>query len=170
MPATLKRLRGRATRGPLTASNYRALADFRHALRRFMAFSTSEAKRAGTTPQQHQALLSIKAAPNGEALTVRELAAHLLINHNSAVELVDRLVKASLVKRETDAVDRRRVQIKLTAKADRLLERLTAAHLRELRSVGPALMEVFNQLGEIASEERPKNSSLELRAEGGGIA
>ena len=149
MPANLKRLRGRATRGRLTTSHYQALAAFRHALRRFLAFSAAEAKRAGTTPQQHQALLSIRAAPNGEALTVRELAAHLLINHNSAVELVDRLVKAGLVKRKPDGADRRRVQIKLTTKADRLLERLSAAHLRELRSAGPAFLAVLNQLAQM---------------------
>ena len=149
MPTTLKHTRNGPTRGRLTASNYRALAAFRHGLRKFLAFSAAEAKRAGTTSQQHQALLSIKAAPNGEALTVRELAAHLLINHNSAVELVDRLVKAGLVMRKCSAPDRRRVQITLTKKANGLLERLTGAHLRELRSVRPAFLTVLDQLAQM---------------------
>jgi DNA-binding MarR family transcriptional regulator len=80
--------------GPqLHKSDYEALAAFRHALRRFVAFSAEAARAAGLTPQQHQALLAIKGAPGRESLTVGEIAAHLLIRPNSAVELVDRLAE-----------------------------------------------------------------------------
>ena len=45
--------------------DYEALAAFRYALRRFVAFSETEAKAAGLTPRQHQALLAIKGTPSG---------------------------------------------------------------------------------------------------------
>ncbi|HEY2034092.1 MAG TPA: hypothetical protein VGH02_10445, partial [Rhizomicrobium sp.] len=44
----------------LTPADYRALAEFRFLLRRFMAFSEEAARAAGLAPQQHQALLAIK--------------------------------------------------------------------------------------------------------------
>src|SRR3546814_15555556 len=47
--------------------DYAALAEFRFALRRFQMFSDTKAGEAGLTPQQHQALLAIRAAdPDAE--------------------------------------------------------------------------------------------------------
>jgi DNA-binding MarR family transcriptional regulator len=115
--------------------DYEALATFRHALRRFVAFSEAEAKAAGLTPRQHQALLAIKgalSAPDG--LSISQLAEHLLIRHNSAVELVDRLVEAELARRQPDPADRRRILVALTEQAETVLLGLAAAHLRELRA------------------------------------
>ena len=64
----------------LGRAQYQALAQFRAALRRFAAFSADAARGAGLTPQQHQALLATKGAPDGrETLTVGEIAASLLI-------------------------------------------------------------------------------------------
>ena len=80
--------------------DYAALAAFRHELRKLAAFSDTEAAAAGLRPQQHQALLAIKgAARKDSALAIGQIAEHLLIRHNTAVELVDRLVDAGLVQR-----------------------------------------------------------------------
>ena len=64
--------------------------------------------------------------------TIAGLAARLIGRHHSTVELVDRLGEAGLVRRGVDAADRRRVIVVLTAKAERILARLSAAHLDEL--------------------------------------
>lgn len=77
---------------------------------------------------------------------MQELASRLLINHNSAVELTDRLVEGRLVKRVRDNADGRRVKIMLTAKAERLLESLSEAHLKELDAIRPALLRLLSQL------------------------
>jgi DNA-binding MarR family transcriptional regulator len=130
----------------LSKSNYEALADFRFALRRFLAFSESAAKDAGLTPQQHQALLTIKGAQEPASVSIRLLAERLFINHNTAVELVDRLVAAGLVERFRDDEDRRRARIELTAGAERILQSLSAAHLKELRTVRPALTNLLKEL------------------------
>ena len=65
-----------------------ALAGFRNALRRFLAFSEEATAAAGVTTQQYQAMLAIKAAPTS-AMAIADLAAELLLKPNSAVQLVD---------------------------------------------------------------------------------
>src|ERR1044072_3921413 len=77
----------------------RALAGFRSALRRFLAFSEEATRREGMTAQQYQAILAIKARPHG-AISIGELAEELLLKSNAAVQLVDRLTKMGLVKRQ----------------------------------------------------------------------
>ena len=132
----------------ITDRDYATLAAFRLALRQFAAFSEAEAKSAGLTPRQHQALLAIRGAgPAGEAgLTVGDVAAHLLIRHNSAVELVDRLVEAGLVVRRPDPADARRMMVVLTDRAEWLLCTLSAAHMQELRAMRPALVTLLETL------------------------
>src|SRR3546814_2062783 len=71
----------------LTAADYQTLATFRHALRKFIAFSETEAALAGLMPQQHQALLAIKAMSRSGAPSVGEVAEYLMIRPHSAVEL-----------------------------------------------------------------------------------
>src|SRR3546814_15331015 len=50
------------TPAELADADYAALADFRHALRRFQAFSEAQAAEQGLPPQQHPALLAIRGA------------------------------------------------------------------------------------------------------------
>jgi DNA-binding MarR family transcriptional regulator len=145
----------------LSKAEYEALAAFRHALRRFAAFSAEAARAAGLTPQQHQALLAIKGAPGCERLTVGEIAAHLLIRPHSAVELVDRLAELGYVVREGDPNDHRRVLVALTPKAGQVLQALSAAHVRELASIRPLLLDLLRQIGpaEEADQTLNRNSS-----------
>jgi len=123
----------------ITKSHYELLAGLRYALRRFLHFSEDAARTAGLKPQQHQALLSIKGFPGRDRVSIGELAERLQVRHHSAVGLVDRLGQRGLVRRVPSPVDRRRVEIRLTARGETLLRRLSAAHLEELRQLGPEL-------------------------------
>ncbi len=127
----------------LAKADYEALASFRLAMRRFLAFSQAAAERAGLTARQHQALLAIKGFPGGDAITIGELAERLLIRHHSAVELADRLCQAGLASRAHDPADRRRVMISLTPAAEETLRTLSGAHLGELRAMRPALAKLL---------------------------
>jgi DNA-binding MarR family transcriptional regulator len=131
---------------PIRAADYRRLAEFRHALRRFLAFSEAAARQAGITPQQHQALLAIKGAPNLEGVTVGYLAGQLLLQPNSAAELVDRMVNCGLLTRHEAPDDRRRVALTLTTSAEKALHALSAAHIRELRQSAPVIDGLFELL------------------------
>ena len=141
----MRRSSSQAPEPIIAKSDYEALAAFRHALRQFLDFSQVAARRAGLTPQQHQALLAIKGFPGREVVTVRELAERLLLRHHSAVGLLDRLEGLGLVRRKTDPDDRRRVLIALTAKAERLLAGLSATHLEEIRRLEPSLAALLDR-------------------------
>jgi DNA-binding MarR family transcriptional regulator len=130
----------------LSKSDYEALAAFRLALRRFLAFSDAAIRAKGVTPQQHQALLAIKASRD-ESLTIGALAEALLLQHHSGVELADRLETAGLVVRRPDPDDRRRVLLSLTPDAERLLGGLASVHLRELSAMRPMLLQALEGLG-----------------------
>lgn len=123
----------------LRSHEYQQLAAFRRALREFLRFSEAEAEKGGLTAQNYQALLVVRACPEGERVTINGLAQQLLIRHNSAVGLVDRLTKQGLVAREPAPEDGRKVYLRLTAKGERLLERLAEVHREELRRIGPQL-------------------------------
>ena len=120
-------------------ADYQRLAEFRFLLRQFLDFSAQAARARGLTPPQHQALLVIRALTVSGQATIAEVALRLISRHHSTVELVDRLAALGLVRRRVDRDDRRRVTLLLTAKATRILERLSATHLEELRRVGRSL-------------------------------
>jgi len=127
-------------------ASYERLAEFRYVLRHFLIFSENAALAAGLSAQQHQALLAIKASREPARMTAGELAERLGVRHHSAVGLLDRLARKALIRRQRDPGDRRRVLIILTAKAERLLAQLSAAHHRELRRVAPVLRGLLNDL------------------------
>ena len=127
-------------------ADYRQLAAFRHALRRFLAFSAAAARAAGITPQQHQALLAIKGTAGAEDATVGFLADQLLLQPHSAAELAERMVKSGLLLRRGSAGDRRRVVLKLTPAAERVLRGLSADHIRELSQAAPVIDGLFDIL------------------------
>jgi DNA-binding MarR family transcriptional regulator len=122
------------------AIDYQALADFRFEIRRFLNFSERTVRAAGLEPQQHQALLAIKGLPAHRAATIGVLAERLLIQHHSAVELVNRLELKGLIRRARGAADRREVMLTLSRHGEALLKRLTAPHHVELQSARPKLL------------------------------
>lgn len=127
---------GSRTIGP---EQYRALARFRHELRRFLRFSEAAAGAVGLPAQQHQALLAIVGHDGPGRPSVGDLAERLVVARHTAAELASRMAEAGLVTKAHPAADRRRTELTLTASAEALLAGLTEAHLRELEQLAPAL-------------------------------
>jgi len=145
-PAGEDTLKTRQPRRPVSQREYEALAGFRYALRRFLAFSESAAHAVGLTPRQHQALLAVRGSAGGTCPSVGALAQQLGIRHHSAVGLVDRLAALGLLRRRTFGPDRRRVELVLTSRGSRTLDRLALAHREELRQVAPQLSRLLSTL------------------------
>ena len=141
----------------LDSHEYALLAAFRYALRSFMYFSESAAEGLGLTAQQYQAMLAMRGFPEDREVTINDLAQQLLIKHNTAVGLVDRLDKQGLVARRPSPVDGRQVSLRLTAKGERMLERLASVHREELHRIGPQLEQLLHQIGHPTG--RPPQSS-----------
>ncbi len=127
-------------------SEYQALAGFRYQLRRFVRFTEEAARQAGLEPQHHQLMLAIKGRPADEEPRIAYLAERLQIQHHSAVELVDRLVRKGLVKRTRAQQDRREVHVQLTPRGERILGQLTLHTRAELQSAAPALVAALREL------------------------
>ena len=130
----------------LTTRDYAELASFRHALRGFLRFSEAAAGREGLTSQHYQAMLILRGWPDGQPASINDLAQQLLIKHNSAVGLVDRHAKNELIVREPSAVDRRKVELRLSPRGRRVLARLAAAVRGELQRIGPIMKRFFAEL------------------------
>jgi DNA-binding MarR family transcriptional regulator len=138
--------------GQLSASDYEALASFRYAVRRYLAFAEAGARSVGLTSQQHQALLAIKAQTLARPISIGDLAAELLLKHHSAVELVGRLEKAGFTQRVVDPEDRRRVLVSLTPRAEEVLASLSARNLGELRVIAPAFSGLLAQVEKLSAD------------------
>ena len=133
------------SRRTLELVDYVALANFRRALRRFLAFSDAVTQDAGVTAQQYQAMLAIKATPEA-GLSIKALAEELVLQHHGAVQLADRLEAAGLARRRPSAVDRRTVRLELTDKGEAFVAELAANHMEELSRHQPLLAQTMSYL------------------------
>ena len=133
-------------------SDYRALAELRYQVRRFLAFSEVAARSAGIEPQQHQLLLAMKGLPTDRRPTIKTLAERLCVKHHTAVALVDQVEARKLVRRQRHDDDRREILLKLTPKGARILRSLSVLHREQLQVVGPTLADV---LAAILGRARP---------------
>src|SRR2546422_3762235 len=97
-----------------------------------------------TAPQADALVMISQAGP----ISIKELGKLLIAEAGHPSRLVDRLVEAGLVERETAGEDRRRVELSLTPRGRRLEKRILAARQRVLdvarelvgdRDIGSAL-------------------------------
>jgi DNA-binding MarR family transcriptional regulator len=128
------------------AIDYHTLAELRYQIRRFLRFSEQAARSAGIEPQQYQLLLALKGLPENRKPTVGELAERLQLQHNSTVELINRLVERDLVGRQRDESDQRHVIITLTFHGEQILRHLALSHQIELQVIGPGLLQALETM------------------------
>ena len=120
---------------PLSKADFEQLARFRYELRRFLRFSEDVARGSGITMTQYLLLLQIQGFPGRDWATVGELAERLQAKPHGVVSLVSRGEALGLVVRRSNADDARVVEVRLTAKGARLVERLAQRHRAELISL-----------------------------------
>ncbi|OYW29675.1 MAG: transcriptional regulator [Caulobacter sp. 12-67-6] len=137
--------------GAITQDDYRALGEFRRAIRQFLAFSEQGARDHGLTAQQHQALLAIKAHAGPGPISIGDLAESLLIKNHSAVELVARLVERDLVTRRDSDADRRRVVLDLRPRGAEILEGISRRNLGRLNQGADILENIIEAARRAAS-------------------
>ncbi len=134
------------TKSNVTEGEFRALAELRVQIRRFVQQGDRAAREAGLEPQQYLLLLAIRGLPEGEEATIRVLAERLALQHHSAVELVNRTEQRGYVRRLRSESDRRNVVVYLEPRGEKLLDVVAAERIIELRSEGRALLEAIRSL------------------------
>jgi DNA-binding MarR family transcriptional regulator len=142
----LHKLSTSAESAPLTRAQMRRLAEFRFQLRKFLHFSSLAAGVAGLRAQQYQLLQCVWGMPEELDPTIANVAARMLLKHNSAVELVDRTIEQGLLRRCPDPTDHRRILIRMTPHGEQLLASLAAWHVRELEEAGPELIRALRRV------------------------
>ncbi len=145
----------------VSSAQYRALAQFRYQIRCFLNFSERSARESGLEPQQYLLLLAVRGLPPGQPPSIRNLAERLQIRHHSVVELIDRMAEHGFVRRARAKKDRRQVLVRLTARGERVLARLAAQRLSELRSRGPLLVRALASV--IAGANRQHQQDRRIR-------
>jgi DNA-binding MarR family transcriptional regulator len=88
-------------------------------------------------------MLALRGLPPGREPSIRELAERMQLRHHSVVELVDRLEKRQILRRERSKTDRRQVILHLTPRGEKILTRLAKQRISELRTAAPALVEAL---------------------------
>ncbi len=147
--------------------NYRAMAEFRYQIRRFLRFSEQAAREAGLEPQQYQLMLALKGMGDDTDHRIGQIAERMQIQHHSTVELVDRLTRRGLVRRRRSTQDRREVLLDLTSKGEKLLQELALYHRDELRESGPGLISALRKaLREPGAEAAASKQGRAAKARG----
>jgi DNA-binding MarR family transcriptional regulator len=135
------------TMAQVTKQDFQRLLEFRVALREFQRWSEDQAQAAALTHVQHQLLVAIKGHPGDQPPAVGDLAGYLLLRPHSTAELINRAEAAGLVERTPDSNDGRVVRVRLTPAGDRIVQRLTKAHLSRLYELAAVLDELVTRHG-----------------------
>jgi DNA-binding MarR family transcriptional regulator len=132
----MKKMAAKKDARDLSKAEFEALAHFRYQLRRFLRFSEEVTRKRGVTPLQYQLMLQIKGFPGREWASVGELAERLQAKHHGVVSLISRCEAAGLVTRRLSRGDLRLVEVELTSKGEKVLQKLAQLHRAEHLSLG----------------------------------
>jgi DNA-binding MarR family transcriptional regulator len=156
------------THRTMSTAEYQALAQFRYLIRRYLNNTEATVRALGLEPQQYMCMLAVRGLPQGQQATIRNVAERLQIRHHSVVELVDRMEKRGLLRRERSTEDRRQVLVRVTQKGEKLLSRLVRHRLAELRVEGPALTRALQAV--VASSPHPGRARKQTQSGGSAVA
>lgn len=117
---------------PFTKADFETLSNFRYHLRRFQRWSEELTRRSGVTNLQYLLLLHVRGYPERQWATITELAERLQARHHGVVALVTRCEKLGLVERRPGRADGREVEVHLTRKGEKTVDRLARLHREEL--------------------------------------
>lgn len=124
---------------PLDKGGLERQSQFRYALRRFLRFGEEAARAAGVTAVQYHLMLHTQGFPGRDWASIGELAERLQTAPHGVVALVTRCEEAGFVRRQDNKDDRRLVEVHLTAKGRRCVERLAAQHQAELGALAEVI-------------------------------
>jgi DNA-binding MarR family transcriptional regulator len=149
-------IRGKQQDKTLSRTEYKALAEFRYQIRRYLRYMEEKARARGYNPQQYQLLLAVEGLPEGQLPTIKTVAERMQLNHNTTVGLVDRCQRRGFLRRERAGIDRRVVTLVLTPAGKRMMQEQASASRAELQEIGPVL---FSSLRQLMSSRQPSRSA-----------
>lgn len=124
---------------PLDKAGLERLSQFRHELRRFLRFGEEASRAEGVTAVQYHLMLHTQGFPGRNWASIGELAERLQTAPHGAVALVSRCEEAGLLRRKASNSDGRLVEVHLTAKGRRVVDRLAAQHQKQLSALAAVI-------------------------------
>lgn len=124
---------------PLDKAGLERQSQFRYEMRRFLRFGEEASRAAGVTAVQYHLMLHTQAFPGRSWASIGELAERLQTAAHGVVALVTRCEEAGLVRRQAHAEDGRLVEVHLTARGRRIVERLAAQHQAQLGALAAVI-------------------------------
>jgi DNA-binding MarR family transcriptional regulator len=124
---------------PLDKAGLERQSQFRYEIRKFLRFGEEVSRAAGVTAVQYHLMLHTQAFPGREWASIGELAERLQTAPHGVVALVSRCEEAGLVRRQGHAADGRLVEVHLTAKGRRAVEKLAAQHQAQLGALAAVI-------------------------------
>lgn len=112
---------------------------FRYELRRFLRFGEEISRAAGVTAVQYHLMLHTQGFPGRDWASIGELAERLQTAPHGVVALVTRCEEAGLVRRQANEGDGRLVEVHLTARGRRIVERVAAQHRAQLGALAAVI-------------------------------
>ena len=146
--------------GAISSAEFRALAEFRYRIRIYLNGSEEAARNAGLEPQQYMLMLALRGLPPGREPSIRELADRMQLRHHTVVELVDRLERRQLLRRERSRADRRQVILHLTPRGEKILTRLAKQRISELRTAAPTLVWALSAVIRSMQGNKPRGTRI----------
>lgn len=133
---------------PLDKAGLERQSEFRYKLRRFLRFGEEAARSCGITALQYHLLLHTQGFPGRDWASIGELAERLQTQQHGVVALVTRCEEAGLVRRRENQDDRRLVEVHLTPRGRRCIERLAVQHQAQLGELA-AVIEAARASGSV---------------------
>ena len=124
---------------PLDKAGLERQSQFRYEMRRFLRFGEDVSRAAGVTAVQYHLMLHTQGFPGRDWASIGELAERLQTAPHGVVALVSRCEEAGLVRRQANRDDGRLVEVHLTAKGRRCVERLAAQHQAQLGALASVI-------------------------------
>lgn len=150
---------------PFAKEEFETLSNFRYQLRRFIRWSEQLTRQAGVTNLQYLLMLHIKGFAGRDWATITELAERLQAQHHGVVALVSRCEKLGFVLRRPGRLDGREVEVHLTRKGEKMIERLARQHRDELlRLQGILTVPDVEKLAHASQRPERRRASREAKA------
>ena len=124
---------------PLDKAGLERQSLFRYEIRRFLRFGEETSRAAGVTAVQYHLLLHTQGFPGRDWASIGELAERLQTAPHGVATLVTRCEEAGLVRRQANKDDGRMVEVHLTAKGRRCVDRLAVRHQQQLGSLAAVI-------------------------------
>lgn len=124
---------------PLDKAGLERQSRFRYEIRKFLRFGEEVSRAAGVTAVQYHLMLHTQGFPGRDWASIGELAERLQTAPHGVVALVSRCEEAGLVRRQGHAADGRLVEVHLTPKGRRAVDKLAAQHHAQLGALAAVI-------------------------------